>query len=98
MNARSIQSIAAAACLLLLLVATGCTRLTQENFNKVQTGMTYEEVVSILGEPSDNKSLGAGPLSASSITWEDDSARVNIKFLNNKVQLKAFESKEGGGG
>lgn len=98
MKARSIQRATSVACLLLLLAATGCTRLTQENFNKVQTGMTYEEVVTILGEPSDNQSIGAGPLSASSITWEDDSARVNIKFLNNKVQVKAFESKESGGG
>ena len=97
MNARSMQKAASVACLLLLLTALGCTRLTQENFNKVQTGMTYEEVVTILGEPSDNQSVGAGPLSASSITWEDDSARVNIKFLNNKVQLKAFESKKKSG-
>ncbi len=85
-------------CSLLLLTALGCSRLTQENFNKVETGMTYEQVVGILGEPTDNKSVGAGPVSASSVSWESDSARVNIKFLNNKVQLKAFESKEKGGG
>ena len=79
-------------CLALLLLV-GCTRLTQENFNRVEDGMTYDEVVRILGEPADSKGIGAGPLSASSATWEDDQARVNIKFLNGKVQLKAFESK-----
>ena len=82
----------------LLLALAGCSRLTQDNFNKIQDGMTYEEVVSILGEPTDSKGVGAGSLSASSVTWENDSARANIKFLNNKVQLKAFESKTKSGG
>ena len=78
---------------LLLMTAIGCSRLTQENFNKVQEGMSMAEVIAILGEPTDAKSAGVGPLSATTATWEDDTARINIKFLNDKVQLKKRQSK-----
>ena len=82
---------AAVACVLLGLLA--CNRLSQENFAKIDEGMTFEEVVAVLGEPTDSKSAGIGPLSATDATWENDSARINIKFLNGKVQIKAYESK-----
>lgn len=79
-----------------LLVALACNRLTQDNFAKIEDGMTLDQVVAVLGEPTDSKSAGVGPLSATDATWENDSARINIKFLNGKVQLKAYESKEKG--
>lgn len=69
-------------------------RLSMENFNKVQKDMHYSEVVKILGEPVDTKTIGVGPLSATTTTWENEKASINIKFLNEKVQLKNYTSKE----
>jgi hypothetical protein len=72
----------------------GCfDRLTQENFNKVEKGMTFEEVVAILGQPTDSKSVGVGPLSATSSKWSNAKVEISIKFVNNKVQLKSLDSK-----
>ncbi len=70
------------------------SRLTAENCKKIEDGMTLEQVVAILGEPTDNKSLGAGPLTASTVTWENEGMVINVKLLNNKVGLKACTTKE----
>jgi hypothetical protein len=86
--------------LAILLIAglflVGCfDRLSQASFNKVQKGMTFEEVVAILGQPTDSKSVGVGPLSATSSKWSNAKIEINIKFVNNKVQLKSLDTKSG---
>ncbi|MEO1368676.1 MAG: hypothetical protein AAFX50_15995 [Acidobacteriota bacterium] len=82
-----------------LLASVGCTRLTQENFNRIDKGMAFEEVEAILGEPTESKSVGIGPLSGTAASWDDGKTRIDIKFVNEKVQLKSLEKseKEGGG-
>ena len=41
--------------LLLFVILTSCTNVTKINFDKIQNGMTLEQVKEILGEPSDVK-------------------------------------------
>ena len=72
------------------LLAGPCSRINQTNFDKVENGMSYEQVVKILGQPKDQKSVGVGPLSASTAEWRDGDAVISIQFLNDKVQLKSF--------
>ena len=76
------------------LALVGCDRLSQENFNKIERGMTYDEVVAILGEPTDSKSVGVASLSGTTATWESSSVEISIQFVNEKVQLKSRETKE----
>ncbi len=77
------------------LLAGPCSRINQSNFDKVEDGMTYEEVVRILGEPKDQKSVGVGPLSASTAEWRDGEAVISIQFLNGKVKVKSFSGGKG---
>lgn len=84
----------AAGLLVALLAATavGCaSRISQKNFQRVDDGMTIEQVIEILGEPTDSSSLGVGPLSGTAATWESKDAVIRIQFLNDKVRLKQFE-------
>ncbi len=87
-----------AALFLAAALGAGCgivgSRLTPENCAKIHDDMTLEEVSAILGTPTDNKSLGMGPLTATTVTWEDESYRINVKFLNNKSGLKSCTTKE----
>lgn len=83
-------ALVALACL--ALAAGPCSRINQTNFDKVNNGMTYDEVVSILGKPTDSKSVGVGPLSATTAEWVDAEAEISIQFLNGKVQLKSFSA------
>lgn len=82
-----------AALLAASLVLVGCSRITQTNFQKIQDDMSYEQVVAILGAPTESKSVGIGPLSATTAEWRDKSgAFVSIQFLNDKVKLKSFSA------
>ena len=70
----------------------GCnSKINEENYQKVQNGMTMEQVKEILGEPTESKTAGIGPLSGTSAIWKDgEGATIDIKFVNGKVQLKTF--------
>ena len=77
---------------LVLAVSTSCgSKLTEANFGKIENGMSREDVVSILGEPTDSGSVGFGGFSGGMATWKDDSGIVIIiQFVNEKVAGKQF--------
>jgi hypothetical protein len=76
---------------LFFILGACVSRINQENYNKIQTGMTLEEVKAIIGEPTESKSAGiSGLVSGTSAVWKGDSMTIDIKFLNDKVQLKSF--------
>jgi len=76
--------------LMICVLLVACARITQENFDKVQPGMSMTQVISILGEPTDSQSINFGGLSGTSATWKNHDATIVIQFLNDKVQIKSF--------
>lgn len=72
-----------------------CSKISQENFNKVQVGMTYDEVTSILGKPTDSQSLTILKMAATSATWRDSGKTISIQFLDNKVKVKSYIGQDG---
>ena len=76
----------------LCLAACGASRLTQENFDKIRTGMTQAEVTAILGEPR-SSSVDVAIFFGTASTWKNDGTTITIQFANGKVVAKQF-SKE----
>jgi hypothetical protein len=76
--------------LLASLLICGCSRINQENFERIQDDMSEAEVIGILGEPTESSSYGIGPLSGTAAVWDDGKSRISIKFVNGKVKLKSF--------
>ncbi len=76
--------------LLLVLVAllTGCSKLSQKNYEKLKVGMVYNEVVKILGKP-DNCS---GALFAKNCTWGNEQKNITISFVGDKVVIYASKN------
>jgi len=81
-----------AALVVLLTLLVGCySKITKENYEKIENGMTLEEVKRVLGEPTELNTLGIGNLlSGTDAVWKDDGTTITIKFLNEKVQFKTF--------
>jgi hypothetical protein len=76
---------------LFFILGACVSKINQENYEKIQKGMTLEEVKAIIGEPTESKSAGIGGLvSGTSAVWKGDNMTIDIKFLNDKVQLKSF--------
>jgi hypothetical protein len=60
-----------------------CSKLTQENYNKIAMGMTYDEVVALLGAPANCDDV----MGVRSCKWGDDTHSVNVNFMGGKVLL-----------
>ena len=67
----------------LLLLLLACSKLTQENYNKIKMGMPYDEVVSLLGAPAKCDDV----MGVRSCKWGDDTRSVNVNFVGGKVLL-----------
>lgn len=67
--------------------------VTLDNFQKIENGMTYEEVVEILGKEGELLSeAGSGQYKTEMYQWEAENgfgANMNVTFQNGKVQSKA---------
>ncbi|TAK82845.1 MAG: outer membrane protein assembly factor BamE [Betaproteobacteria bacterium] len=77
--------------LLVALLIAACSKLTQENFAKIQDGMTEQEVISILGSPTESNSVNVLGVSGTSSRWASRDAVINVRFVNGKVALKSFD-------
>lgn len=68
------------ACLALVF---GCSKLTMENYQKIEVGLEYPAVVEILGKP-DNCSEA---LFVRNCIWGNEKKNITVSFLNNQVIL-----------
>ncbi len=68
-----------------LLLVTACSKLTQDNLQKVHNGMTTAEVKAVLGDPTSSDSNSALGLSGTIYTYHTDTSDVKITFVNDKV-------------
>ncbi|OGT36524.1 MAG: hypothetical protein A3F12_02115 [Gammaproteobacteria bacterium RIFCSPHIGHO2_12_FULL_38_14] len=76
--------------ILLGLFLFACSKITQENFDKIHIGMKKEEVVAILGEPTNTEDINIAGISGSSAQWKTYEAEIDLQFLNGVVTVKSF--------
>lgn len=86
LRARAIALTFAAAVLL-----AACSKVTQENFARVQDGMSEQEVSAILGSPTESSSASVLGISGTTSKWTGGGAVITIRFVNGKVALKNFD-------
>jgi hypothetical protein len=69
-----------------LLLVAACSRLTEDNLQKVHNGMTTDEVKAILGDPtSSDTSSALGIISGTTYTYHTSTSDVKITFVDDKV-------------
>ncbi|HEV3271812.1 MAG TPA: outer membrane protein assembly factor BamE [Candidatus Methylacidiphilales bacterium] len=68
-----------------LLLVTACSRLTEDNLQKIHNGMTTVEVKEILGDPTSSQTGGALGITGTTYTYHTDTSDVKITFLDDKV-------------
>ncbi|UPT78498.1 DUF3862 domain-containing protein [Sulfurovum sp. XGS-02] len=71
----------------IILLFNGCSKVTKENYDKIKSGMTYEETVKVLGKPEGcSETLGI-----SNCEWKNDDATIAITFISNQVTITVAE-------
>ena len=73
-----------------LLLLAACSKVTQENFAKVQDGMSEQEVLAVLGPPTSSNSVQILGVSGTHSKWQDGGAVIDVRFVNGKVALKSY--------
>ena len=76
-------SLRSLALLSLCVVLTACSKINQENYAKLKSGMTRGEVEQLLGTPTDC----SGALGMSSCTWGDGKSFISVQFAADKVLM-----------
>ena len=81
----------AALALALLVVAAACSKINEENFGKVRDGMGEQEVLALLGTPTESSSVSVLGLSGTASKWVAKEAVITVQFVNGKVRGKSFD-------
>ncbi|MCP4023112.1 MAG: outer membrane protein assembly factor BamE [Desulfobacteraceae bacterium] len=72
---------------LLFVSLVGCTKLNQDNYNKIKVGMDYPQVIQIIGKP--DKCDAA--LGTKGCIWGNDQKNITIQFIADKVVFSSMK-------
>ena len=65
------------------VLLAACSKVNQQNFSKLSTGMSKAEVEQLLGSPTDC----SGALGMSSCTWGDKKSFISVQYAGDKVLI-----------
>lgn len=88
MMSRRISAIALVLVIAVAVLTVGCSKVTKENYDKIEVGMDYDEVVDILGEPQEASDV----IGTKSCVWGEGDETIHIKFIADQV---VFHSAKG---
>ncbi len=78
-----------------LLTSCGDNKINKENYDKIENGMTLEEVEKILGKGeanaesnTDMSGTGMADMKFAVYTWQDGTSVISLTFHNDKVETK----------
>lgn len=90
------RSLATGAILVLGAALSACSPVTAEHYEKIETGMSREEVHALLGRPDTVDGGGVGSLELSREVWKGREAVIRITFAGDRVTLKSISSLDEG--
>ncbi len=67
----------------MLITLLACSKVSLDNFKKIEIGMEYNNIVALLGEPDKCDMV----LNAKSCLWVDGDKKIDIKFFADNVVL-----------
>ena len=73
------------------ILLSACARITQENFSRIEPGMSEQEVIAILGSPTESSSVDVLGISGTAARWAGADAEITVRFVGGKVALKSFD-------
>jgi hypothetical protein len=76
------------------LVSCSGSKISQENFEKIQTGMPLAQVTDILGAPTESSSVDVAVFSGTVSKWRGGDVTITIQFVNGKVVAKQLSKGE----
>lgn len=72
------------------LLLAACSKINQANYDKIETGMSKQAVVELLGEPTQADTSNLLGLSAGQLKWQNGDQVITLTLLNDKVMSKSM--------
>ncbi|MDD3342736.1 MAG: DUF3862 domain-containing protein [Sulfurospirillaceae bacterium] len=76
--------------ILALFIFMGCSKISKESYDKLKVGMSYPQVMDILGKADRCDAM----VGVSTCTWGDTKRYINVKFMADKVIFMNSENIE----
>lgn len=73
------------------LAIAGCSKVTADNYAKIEAGMTHDQVQAILGKPDSVSGSSLGSLAMSTEIWNGRSQDISITYAGDKLVMKNIE-------
>lgn len=86
---------AAAIGLATLLAMTGCGKIDERDVSRISTGMSPEQVHTLLGEPHQVIRGSVGEYTGTSEMWYTADTIITVQYLNNEVKLTTLQPRTG---
>ena len=83
--------IAALALALVVVAVAACSKINEQNFGKLRDGMSEQEVLALLGTPTESSSVSVLGVSGTASKWVAKDAVITVQFVNGKVLSKSFD-------
>ena len=80
--------------IVIIVMLTACTPVTEDNFDKIQIGMTMSQVTTLIGPPTSEESVSFLGLTGTTAVWKNQNIEITILFFNEKVQMKGLKQVE----
>ncbi|MFW5450568.1 MAG: hypothetical protein ACKE9I_03120 [Methylophagaceae bacterium] len=74
--------------LFLAAVISACGTKTSEI--EIEVGMSEQDIIEILGEPSLTQSNTIDDLVSTHVEWSDEKGTLSVQFINGKAQYNQF--------
>lgn len=75
----------------LLVLAAGCSKATPENYDRLESGMSRDEVHAVLGKPDDVSGGGVGRMTLMTERWNGREHTISVTFAGDQLTLKSIE-------
>ena len=71
-----------------MMIFSGCSKVNKENYEKIKVGMSYQEVINVLGKPD---SCEETIVKTKSCIWGSPEKHVEIKFIADTVAWHSYK-------
>ena len=79
------------ASLAIAVLLAACASITQENYLRIDEGMSEREVNALLGAPTESQGFNAFGFSSTVSRWVGSDAVITVRFVNGKARIKTYD-------
>lgn len=75
----------------IILVIAACSKVTEDNYRKLESGMTLDQVQNLLGKADVSESTSLAGISTTRAEWHGKDGTISIRFIEEKVRAKNWQ-------